>query len=92
MLEWIQALKWQDWATAASFIFGLITLIAYIDQRRSAKQSQPVLEFARRHVSKDITEESIRSLVAQQRAIQDQINQNLPRLVNRAGFTGGCLV
>lgn len=87
MFEFLRALTqlgWKDWATIVGVLFGVVSMIAYFDQRRSAKQNADISEFLRRHVSKDISEETIERLNAQRRAMEDQVNNNIPKLARRA--------
>jgi hypothetical protein len=35
ILDFVTSLRWQEWLTIFGFLFGLVTLVAYIDQRRS---------------------------------------------------------
>lgn len=84
VLTYLSKMSWQDWATAASVVFGIVTLIAFLDQRRSSKQNQVLLEFAERHVQKDISEEQLSSLNHQRQSLEQQIAQELPALAKRA--------
>jgi len=40
MVEFISKLVWQDIITLSSFIFGTLTLIVYLEQRKSVKKNQ----------------------------------------------------
>ena len=77
-------MTWQDWATAAGFVTGLVGVVAFLDQRRGAKQTANLVELARRHVDKSITEEDLSRLSQQREAIQTQIAGELPALARRA--------
>ena len=37
IFETLRSLSWQDWIGLAGFAFGVISIIAYVDQRRAAK-------------------------------------------------------
>lgn len=83
-IDFLYSLKWQDWATAAGLVFGVVTLAAYIDQRRSSKQNQVLIEFAKRHVNKDIAEDDLKTLGEKRTLIESQISDHLPRLARKA--------
>jgi len=80
----ISNLKWQDWAAAVGIIFGIITLLAYLDQRRANKKQNTLIEFVKRHVDKEVTEETIRKLDAQREALQRQVREHIPALARSA--------
>ena len=48
---------WQNFFTGAGFIFGIITLIAYLDQRKTNKENNALLEFAKKESNKKLIEE-----------------------------------
>jgi DNA-binding transcriptional MerR regulator len=84
IIEFILSLTWQDWATAIGVIFGTITLIAYLDQKRSSKQQQTLLDFVERHLDKDISTDVIKELAEQRRAMEEQIKFHIPNLARNA--------
>lgn len=84
LLDFVIGLRWQDWLTIASFVFGTITLIAYIEQRRSAAGTATLAKWAQRNLDKTISEEEIKNLIAQKAAMEDQITQNIPALARVA--------
>ncbi len=84
IIDSVKSLTLQDWATAGSLIFGIITLLAYLDQRRNNKKQENLLEFVDRHVAKDISEERIKELEQQQESMQEQVSQNIPALARAA--------
>lgn len=84
ILAFFKGTQWQDWATAIGIIFGVVTLIAYLDQRRSNKHQNKLIEFVSRHLDKDISEETIENLKKQQKEMQRQVQENLPALARAA--------
>jgi len=82
--NFLTALKWQDWVALAGFLFGLISLIAYLDQRRSAKRTAKISEWAERNLDKSVSEEQIKQLLGQKAAMEEQITRNVPALARTA--------
>lgn len=82
--DFISKMTWQDWAAAGSFIFGIFTLIAYLEQRRTNKQQASLIEFAKRNVKKDISKEELHRLETKKATIETQISQKLPVLARTA--------
>lgn len=80
----VAALTWRDWATVVSVLFGVITLLAFLEQRRSLGQQADLIQFVRRHVSRDISEDAIRNLEKQRAAMQVQVAQHIPALARAA--------
>jgi len=78
------SLTWQDGATAGGVLFGVVTLMAYLDQRRAAKGQAAIIEFVKRHVDKDISEETLKQLQSQREGIEKQIKEHLPALARSA--------
>jgi hypothetical protein len=83
-MQTIQNLTWQDWLTAIGFIFGIVSLIAYWEQKRANKQQETFFEFAKRHVDKDITDEQLKLLLAQKLSMENQVVQQIPSLARMA--------
>ncbi len=83
-VRFISHMTWQDWATSASVVFGIVTMIAYLEQRRSAKQQATLIEFARRHVDKEISAEELQRLATERAALEAQITQQIPQLARAA--------
>jgi hypothetical protein len=77
-------LTWQDLAAAAGVLFGIISTIAYLDQRRSSKNQSVLLEVAKRHVSKEISEETIKQLDDQKKSLELEVSQRIPYLARQA--------
>jgi hypothetical protein len=84
IIDFVSKMTWQDWATLGGFLFGIVTLIAYLDQRRGNKRNQVLIDFATRHVSKDISEETIQSLEQKTQILQAQIAQDIPIMARKA--------
>src|SRR5262245_12128298 len=82
--EFITRMTWQDWATALGVVFGLIGFIAYWEQRRASRQQETLVEFARRHVNREISEETLKKLTEQRLALEYQITQRIPQLARLA--------
>jgi len=79
-MEILNQITWQDAVTGLSVVFGLITLIAYLDQRRSNKEQSRMLEFVNRHLDKDITIEQINQLKDKKSKISIEVNDKIPTL------------
>jgi hypothetical protein len=79
-MEFLSKLTWQDIVTGLSVVFGLVTLIAYLDQRKSNKAQSRMLEFVNRHLDKDITAEEIEELKDKKTKIYIDVNDKLPVL------------
>lgn len=80
----VSQIKWQDWATVVGVLLGVVSLIAYFDQRRASKAQANLLEFARRHVAKDISEEKLQALQQQEQSLREKIEREIPLLARRA--------
>jgi len=84
VLHFLRSLTWQDLAAAAGVVFGIISTIAYLDQRRSSRGQDTLAEFARRNIDKDISEEDLKQLAAQRAAMNREVNENIPALARQA--------
>src|SRR5215469_10382129 len=71
-------------AGALGILFGLITLIAYLDQKRSARQQADVMAYVKRNMTKEVTEETIAALSTQLKLMQKQTKEELPKLARIA--------
>jgi len=78
------SLKWQDWAAIFGLLFGIVSLIAYYEQRRSASRSATLLKWAALNLDKSISEEQIKALSEQKTAMEEQIARKLPALARTA--------
>jgi hypothetical protein len=79
-----QELTWQDWAAALGVLFGILSLIAYIEQRRATKSQNVFVEFAKRNVDKQVTEEQLKELANQKLNMERQVAQAIPALARSA--------
>lgn len=84
LLSALTALTWRDWATLVGVLFGVVTLLAFLEQRRAMRQQSDLLEFVRRHVSRDISEDAIRQLGQQRAAMELQVTEHIPALARAA--------
>jgi hypothetical protein len=84
LIDFVANLQWRDWLTIGGFLFGIVTLIAYIEQRRSTKDAAKLIKWAELNLDKTISEEEIKKLLAQKSAMEDQIAQNIPALARIA--------
>ncbi|MCI5157786.1 MAG: hypothetical protein D3906_04970 [Candidatus Electrothrix sp. AUS1_2] len=84
LTSFVASLTWQDWATAVGILFGIVTLLAYLDQKRAAKKQKSLMDFVNRHLDKDISEETIQQLKAQQVEMQEQVRLHIPALARAA--------
>jgi hypothetical protein len=64
--------------------FGVVGVIAYLEQRRTAKGQETIIEFVKRNVAKDISEEAIKALERQRSTMQTQVTENIPALARAA--------
>lgn len=87
-MDWLTkslgALTWQDVAAAVGVLFGVISVIAYWEQRRASRAQENLLEFAKRHVDKDLSVEAIQQLQGQRRALELEVSEGLPVLARQA--------
>lgn len=84
MISFLVGLEWKDWLTIGGFIFGIVTLVAYIEQRRSAKGTAALTKWAELNLDKTISEQAIKELLAQKSAMEEQISKNIPELARVA--------
>ncbi|MFQ6404513.1 hypothetical protein ACIDE9_07065 [Methylophilus sp. 'Pure River'] len=84
MISFVLGLEWKDWLTIGGFIFGIVTLIAYIEQRRSAKGTAALTKWAELNLDKTISEQEIKRLLAQKSEMEEQITKNIPSLARVA--------
>jgi hypothetical protein len=75
---------WQDWVAIISFTFGIVSLIAYYDQRRSTRRTASLIKWAELNLDKSISEEQIKSLLAQKEVMEEQITRKIPDLARNA--------
>jgi len=80
VIQFFNNLTWQDMTALVGVIFGLISTIAYWEQRRSAKAQEAIAEFARRNVDKKVSIEEIQKLDEQKALMKRQVLEEIPRL------------
>lgn len=73
MISFVIDLEWKDWLTIGGFIFGIVTLIAYIEQSRSAKGTAALTKWAELNLDKTISEQEIKRLLAQKSAMEEKL-------------------
>jgi hypothetical protein len=71
--DFIIGLRWQDWLTIGGFFLGLVTLLAYIEQKRSTRDASQIAQWAERNLDKAISEDEFKNLLAQKAAMQEEI-------------------
>jgi len=84
IIDLVIVFRWQDWLTIVGFLFGIVTLLAFIEQRRSARGTVKLVKWAELNLDKTISEEEIKQLLAQKSAMEDQIAKNIPALARVA--------
>ena len=77
-------LQWRDWATIVGVLFGIVSLVAYYDQRRSARNMAILTKWAGLNLDKSISEEQIQELLKQKAAMEEQITRKIPGLARNA--------
>lgn len=80
----LERLTWQDWAAACGVVFGIVTLLAFLDQRRSAKKMEILATWAGLNLDKTMSEKEIRGLLSQKADMEDQVRHKIPALARRA--------
>lgn len=84
LIDFLLKFGWQDWLTVGGFLFGIVTLIAYIEQRRSTKGAAKIIKWVELNLDKSISEEEIKRLLAQKSVMEEQIEKNIPALARVA--------
>ncbi len=84
ILPSLSQIKCQDGVVIANFLFGLLTLAAYLDQRRSARQTATLAKWAELNLTKSISESDIRTLLKQKVAMEEEITRRIPALARAA--------
>ena len=80
MEDFFTEIKWQDIVTMLSIVFGLISLVAYLDQRKSNKMQSQYLEFVSRQLDRDITKEEVDHLINKKSELTSEIEEKLPQI------------
>jgi len=83
-MDLITQITWRDCLAIASFIFGIVTLIAYLDQRRSGQRTTILAKWAELNLDKSISEEQIRNLLVQKALMEEEITRTIPALARTA--------
>src|ERR1043165_9629762 len=71
-------------AGAVGILFGIVGIVAYLEQRRSERAQQDVIKFVQRHLDKSITEETLAKLSDQLKLMRQQTDEEIPKLARRA--------
>jgi hypothetical protein len=77
-------LTWQDWVAIGSFTFSVVTIIAYVDQRRSTKRTALLSRWAELNLDKTLSEEQINTLTEQKAIMEEQVSLKIPALARLA--------
>ena len=80
----MQNFSWQDLLTIAGFMLGVVSLIAYIEQRKSANSQKALLVLAERQVDREVTQQTVDALHEQRLKIEHDISVRIPALARAA--------
>lgn len=80
MDEFFTDLTWQDVAAAIGVIFGIISTIAYIDQRRSNRHYKALFKFAELNVDKNLTDSEILELKERKNTLSEEVTDKIPTI------------
>jgi hypothetical protein len=80
MEKLVELLTWQNFFTGAGFVFGIITLIAYFDQKSTNKKQSEILDFVKNENNK----KAILELEKTKIKLENEINEKIPGLGRRA--------
>jgi hypothetical protein len=80
MIEILNKIKTQDIISALSIVFGVVSLIAYIEQRKSSKKNKNIIEFLNRNVDKDITIDEINELKSKKDTLESIVKEEIPNI------------
>jgi hypothetical protein len=83
-MDFAYRFTWQDWVTIVSLVFGVVSLIAYLDQRRSAREMTILAKWAGLNLDKSMSEAQVRELLTQKAVMEEQITRKVPALARRA--------
>jgi hypothetical protein len=83
-MAYLLQLGWRDWLAIGGFGFGLVTLLAYLEQRRSARGTATLAKWAELNLDKSISEEQIRNLLVQKAVMEEQVARKIPALARTA--------
>src|SRR6266478_6489107 len=86
IVEFLKHLTWQDWVAVVGFAFGvvgtIIASLAFIDQLRSKKGQESLIDFVRGHAETILSKEEIEKLKRQQSAMENDIANRIPALAS----------
>ncbi|MFD3317814.1 hypothetical protein ACE414_09265 [Alteromonas macleodii] len=85
-MDIITELKWQDIVAILGLIAGVVTVIAYVDQRRKAASEQKLIDFVERHLERDISKEEILDLQTQKKKMEEEVSVLVPQLARQAAL------
>ncbi|MCY7297452.1 hypothetical protein [Alteromonas sp. a30] len=85
-MEILTDLKWQDIVAILGLIAGVVTVIAYIDQRRKSASDKKLIDFVERHLERDISKEEILDLQTQKRKMEEEVSILVPQLARQAAL------
>jgi len=80
IVQFFKQLKWQDYTTAVSLLFGIFTIIAYVEQRNSNKKNKDIMSFVEMNINKNVTEEEIKELKNRKVTMESQVLLEIPKL------------
>ena len=64
----------------------MVTVIAYIDQRRKSSSEKKLIDFVERHLERDISKEEIIDLQAKKRKMEEEVSVLVPQLAREAAL------
>jgi hypothetical protein len=68
-------------------ILGTIVAVAgYVDLRNAMKEQKPLIDIVKRNIKKDVTEETLKGLTDELKAMQEQTTKIIPQLARRAAL------
>jgi hypothetical protein len=82
-LEFLNSLTATEIGLALSIIFGFITLVGFLQQRRTNKKQEKLIKFAEINVDKTITEKQIDSLTDKKNTLNSQVKVEIPKIARR---------
>jgi hypothetical protein len=88
IVEFLRHLTWQDWVAVVGFAFGVVGTIvaslAFIDQLRSKRGQESLIDFVRGHAESILSKGEIEKLKRQQSAMENDIANRIPALARMA--------
>lgn len=80
MEKLVEFLTWQNFFTGTGFVFGIITLIAYLDQKSTNRKQSEILDFVKNENNKKLVVE----LEKTKANLENEIVEKIPGLGKRA--------